>query len=210
VTRITDKCPKCHLENIVKTPYGEWKCPGCGYSLDSVSSYRIVKSVPKQHQIKHGQLPVFVRINNGHRSDMDKNTLVSLLGHTDVNVRSQAISALIEFGDWQFIESLPDRYEKMQTPMEKKTVLKHFSKLSESNTIGSQLITKIISDLNHPNREIRVFSIARIKKMQLKESLDDLKSLENDPDPQIRQLAQNARMKIQGNVAQFSLDLVTD
>jgi len=25
-------CPKCHLNNLAKMPWGEWKGPSCGYS----------------------------------------------------------------------------------------------------------------------------------------------------------------------------------
>jgi hypothetical protein len=44
VIKITSKCPKCHIENIVKTPYGVWKCPGCGYIFESVSITGTMKS----------------------------------------------------------------------------------------------------------------------------------------------------------------------
>jgi HEAT repeat protein len=175
-----------------------WKCPSCGYSLDSDTPAKVGKFVLKKQKIKQGELPVFTRIKTGCWSEFERDTVVSLLEHNDVNVRSRVISALIEFGNLGFIDALLDRYEKMQTAMEKKAVLDHFSKLPETDRIRSQLIALLISDLHHPKREIQIFSIARIKKIQLIEAIDDLLSLERDPDSQIRQLAEKARMKIQG------------
>lgn len=52
---ITSKCPKCHIENIVKTPYGVWKCPGCGFTSESIpvsGSIIPAKPVSKRQKTK--------------------------------------------------------------------------------------------------------------------------------------------------------------
>jgi hypothetical protein len=83
----------------------------------------------------------------------------------------------------------------MQSSVEKKAVLDSISKLN-NDEINKQIIAKIVSDLANPKREIRLFSIARIKKMRINEAVEKLQFLENDPDMEIRQFAQKAILKL--------------
>ncbi len=194
VIKIASKCPRCG-DNIVKTVYGVWKCPFCGHpKVEHTlgSGNRRSKSPKKKNsKLKQSISPVIAQIVANQWSESQRDVLFSLLDDPDQNVRIQAIQAIIKHGRQDSIDTLLERYGRIKNVSEKKALINSLLKMNDTE-IERQILQQIALDLDNANQSSKIFSIARLKRIPNKESLVLLHSLANDPDAEVRRLAETA------------------
>lgn len=162
VIKIASKCPKCG-ENIVKTVYGVWKCPFCGYPKVKHtlgSGNRRSKSAKKKNsKPKQSISPVIAQIVANQWSESQRDVLFSLLDDPDRNVRIQAIQAIVKHGRQDSIDTLLERYGTIQHVSEKKALINSLLKMDDTE-IERQILQQIALDLDNANQSSKIFSIA--------------------------------------------------
>lgn len=194
VIKIANKCPRCG-ENIVKTVYGVWKCPFCGHpkvkhTLGS-GNQRSNSAKKKSSGFRQSISPVIGQIVANQWNESQRDVLFSLLDDPDQNVRIQAIQTIIKYGRQDSIDTLLERYGRIQHVCEKKALINSLLKMNDTE-IERRILQQIALDLANANQSSKIFSIARLKRIPNKESLALLHPLANDPDAEVRRLAENA------------------
>lgn len=133
--------------------------------------------------------------------DDDINSIVRQLNSKNISVKLQAIDRLRRLGD-KAKEAIPSLYDLLNDDDStiRNAAIDAIAAIQKTGRIDEQIIRAIAKDLNNPDPEYRLRAAYRLGKIGRDAIVvaNQLNELRNDPDIEVRKIAQDALSKIIG------------
>jgi len=189
------RCPKCHLCNLMKLPWGEWKCPSCGYIGSPVAEDFTAKAEMSQPEKSFKNLTS----KAAHGDLKSMKSIVDLLDGCNVNQRYKIEEFLLHYKRYSIdiiIDSLKSRSNSKKSALigvlayfgDEKAVEPLISLLDKSSieikgqviqALGiikdKQAVLPLIQQLKNPNLGIKKFTIKALLQIDDKRAIVPIK-----------------------------------
>ena len=180
------RCPKCHLCNLIKVVWGEWKCPSCGYILGSSVTQEIVEKSALSDKVKEiEELKYAAAIGDSE----SMRSLVAFLDNGDSNFQSIIESFLLHHKQ-DSIDVVIDALKSPST-LKKNTLINLLGKFRDEKAVKP-----LISLLNTQTLENKVLAIKALGILGDKKAVPPLIQQLTNPNSAIKNTAIEALLLI--------------